>query len=75
MSKKFATTKYMMPCSLSQYDSNEADQSVQGFNFFYPCSIVRSFEEIVSVFAQQPREGDSFSFMTDNILFVAELVR
>ena len=39
-----------------------------------PCSIVRSFEEIVSVFAQQPRDEDRFSVMTDNILFVAELV-
>ena len=43
--------------------------------FSNPCSIVRYFEEIVSVFAQQLRDGDSFSFMTDNILFVAELVR
>ena len=73
MSKKFATTKYMMPCSLSHY-SNEADQPAIISIFFYPCSIVRSFEVIVSVFAQQLREGDSFSFMTDNILFVAELV-
>ena len=41
---------------------------------FGPCSIVRSFETIVSVFAQQQKDGDRFSVMTDSILFVAELV-
>ena len=41
---------------------------------FGPCSIVRSFETIVSVFAQQEKDGGHFSVMTDNILFVAELV-
>ena len=41
---------------------------------FGPCSIVHSFETIVSVFAQQPKDGDRFSVMTDSILFVAELV-
>ena len=41
---------------------------------FGPCSIVRSFETIVSVFAQQQENGDRFSVMTDSILFVAELV-
>ena len=41
---------------------------------FGPCSIVRSFETIVSVFAQQQEDGDRFSVMTDSILFVAELV-
>ena len=39
-----------------------------------PCSIVRSFERIVSIFAQQLEVGDRISFMTENILFVAELV-
>ena len=39
-----------------------------------PCSIVRSFDVIVGVFAQQLVEGDSYFFMTENILFVAELV-
>ena len=39
-----------------------------------PCSIVRSFDVIVGVFAQQLVEGDSYSFMTENILIVAELV-
>ena len=41
---------------------------------FGPCSIVRSFETIVSVFAQQQKDGNRFSVMTDSILFVAELV-
>ena len=41
---------------------------------FGPCSIVRSFETIVSVFAQQQKDGDHFSVMTDSIHFVAELV-
>ena len=41
---------------------------------FDPCSIVRSFETIVSVFAQQQKDGDRFSVMTDSIYFVAELV-
>ena len=41
---------------------------------FDPCSIVRSFETIVSVFAQQQKDGDRFSVMTDTIHFVAELV-
>ena len=39
----------------------------------YPHSIVFSFEEIVSVFAQQPR-NETFSFMTNNVLFTAESV-
>ena len=38
------------------------------------CSVVRSFEVIVSEFAQRLQEGERFSFMTENILFVAELV-
>ena len=42
--------------------------------FLAPCSIVRSFEEIVSVFARQLEVGNRTSFMTENILFVAELV-
>ena len=41
---------------------------------FGPCSIVHSFETIVSVFAQQQKDGDRFSVMTDTIHFVAELV-
>ena len=41
---------------------------------FGPCSIVRSFETIVSVFAQQQKDGDRFSVMTDSIHFVTELV-
>ena len=39
----------------------------------YHCSIVQSFEAIVSAFAQQPRNG-TFVFMTETILFVAEFV-
>ena len=39
-----------------------------------PCSIVRSFDVIVGVFAQQLVEGGSYSFMKENVLFVAELV-
>ena len=39
----------------------------------YPHSIVFSSEEIVSVFAQQPR-NETFSFVTNNILFAAESV-
>ena len=70
VSKKIATTKYMMP---AYYISNEVDQALLP-SLSYPCSIVRSFEEIVSVFAQQLRDEDRFSVMTDNILFVAELV-
>ena len=42
--------------------------------YFAPCSIVRSFEVLVSVFAQQLEDGDCFSLVTENILFVAELV-
>ena len=38
------------------------------------CSIVHSFETVGSVFAQQLENGDSFSVMTDSILFVAEHV-
>ena len=38
-----------------------------------PCSIVQSFETVVSTFAQQPR-NEIFVVMTENILFVAELV-
>ena len=42
--------------------------------FLFPLhSIVFSFEEIVSVFAQRPR-NEAFSFMTNNILFTAESV-
>ena len=37
-------------------------------------SIVHSFETVGSVFAQQLENGDSFSVMTDSILFVAEHV-
>ena len=43
-------------------------------HFLVPCSIVRSFEVIVSVFARQLEDGDCISFMTEYILFVAELV-
>ena len=42
--------------------------------FLASCSVVRSFEVIVSAFAQQLQDGERFSFMTENILFVAELV-
>ena len=35
---------------------------------------MHSFDVIVGVFAQQLVEGDSYSFMTENILIVAELV-
>ena len=42
--------------------------------FFAPCSIVHSFEVLVSVFARQLEVGDRISFMTENVLFVAELV-
>ena len=40
---------------------------------FHSCSIVQSFETIVSTFAQQSR-NETFIFMTETILFVAELV-
>ena len=40
---------------------------------FHSCSIVQSFETIVSTFAQQSR-NETFNFMTETILFVAELV-
>ena len=39
-----------------------------------PHSIVRSFEVIVSIFAQQLEDGERFSSMTETILFVAESV-
>ena len=42
--------------------------------FFAPCSIVRSFEVLVSIFARQLEYGDWFSLVTENVLFVAELV-
>ena len=38
------------------------------------CSIVRSYEEIVSMFAQQLEDGNQIPFMTENILVVTELV-
>ena len=47
---------------------------IQSHLFFAPYSIVRSFDTIVSIFAQQLREGESFSFMTESILLLAELV-
>ena len=43
-------------------------------SFLDPCSIVRSYEAIVSTFAQQLEEGGTFSFMTESVLFVAEVV-
>ena len=42
--------------------------------FLTPCSIVRSFEVLVSIFARQLEYGDCFSLVTENVLFVAELV-
>lgn len=44
-------------------------------SFLHRCSIVQSFEIIVSDFAQQERVG-TFSFVSDldNILLVVELV-
>ena len=42
--------------------------------FFSSCSIVRSFEGIVSMFAQQPGDQTRIPFMTENILLVTELV-
>ena len=42
--------------------------------FLASCSIVHSFEVLVSVFARQLEVGDRISFMTENVLFVAELV-
>ena len=39
-----------------------------------PCSVVRSFDVIVSIFAQQLRVRDKVSFVTENTLVVAELV-
>ena len=35
---------------------------------------MRSFDTIVSVFAQQLENRESFSVMTENVLFVAEAV-
>ena len=35
---------------------------------------MRSYEAIVRTFAKQLEEEDTFSFMTENILFVAEAV-
>ena len=43
-------------------------------SFLASCSIVRSFEVIVGIFAQQVEDGECFSFTTETILFVAELV-
>jgi len=43
-------------------------------SLLYPYSIVQSFEAIVSTFAQQLARDDTFVFMTETILFVAELV-
>ena len=42
--------------------------------FLSRCSIVRSYEEIVSMFAQQLEAGSRMPFMTENILVVTELV-
>ena len=42
-------------------------------SLLHPHSIVFSSEEIVSVFAQRPR-NKTFSFITNNILFAAESV-
>ena len=39
-----------------------------------PCSIVRSYEAIVSTFAQQLEEGETFFVMRESVLFVAEAV-
>jgi len=41
---------------------------------FSSASIVRSFEVIVGIFAQQIEDGELFSLTTETILFVAELV-
>ena len=43
-------------------------------SFLSSCSIVRSFEVIVGILAQQVEDGERFSFTTETILFVAELV-
>ena len=50
---------------------NDAYITIVFLAFF---SIVHSFETVGSVFAQQLENGDSFSVMTDSILFVAEHV-
>jgi len=47
--------------------------SFTNLSFVHPHSIVFSAEEIVSVFAQRQR-NETFSFMTNNILFAAEAV-
>ena len=65
--------------SSSQIQAAKAKANVlfihcHSFFFFASCSIVRSFEVLVSVFARQLEVGDRISFMTENVLFVAELV-
>jgi len=41
--------------------------------FVHPHSIVFFFEEIVSMFAQRPRD-ETFAFIANNILFASEFV-
>ena len=41
---------------------------------FAPCSIVRSFDTVGRVFAQQLDDRQMFSFKTENIIFLAEAV-
>ena len=44
-------------------------------SFLASYSIVRTFETIVSVAAQQLDDRQSFTFKTENFVFHAELVR
>ena len=74
--------------SLHQYTARLV-ATVHGYNDFHTlaheipqicipilphCSIVRSYEEIVSMFAQQLEGGNRIPFMTESILVVTELV-
>ena len=43
-------------------------------SFLGPCSIVRSFDTIGSVFAQRLDDRQNFTLMTENLIFVAESV-
>ena len=45
------------------------------FSFLASCSIAHIFETTVSVLAQQLDDRQSYSIVTENFTFVAELVR
>ena len=66
---RFVKLEYLIPCSPSPVET-----FITVTFSFSSCSIVRSFEGIVSMFAQQPGDQSRIPFMTENILLVTELV-